>query len=393
MVFSNKQVLFIALAGIVSPSLGHNIVNQFIYNGETTDSCLRIAPSVDPITDLTDSAMACNNAPMAASKCSVKGGDQVSFQWSADPNLPPSEVPEVDGQKVGVTDTSHKGPCAVYMKKVDDATSAEGTGDGWFKVSEDGLDSSGTFCTDRLREADASQPAAIPSNIEPGDYLLRAEMLTLNNAGPASLGGEEQPQFYVGCVQVTVEGTSGGASPEEVSIPGYLTIDSPGLIYDIWNSPDGTFSDYPMPGPAPLEDGTGSGTSAAVSSAAPSTNVPSIETTAVSEAEPSTSTRVFESATKSAVDSFTQSSIANVVNGTDPTTTVEAGDAPFATSTISDSGSSSSAESHPYSGHWHGRHHDDSENVAWVTQYVTEFANPTTFVTVTAAAVQTTVYE
>jgi hypothetical protein len=58
---------------------------------------------------------------------------------------------------------------------------------------EDGLDSNGVFCTTRLREANAYQSATIPMTIEPGDYLLRAEFLTLNNAGPKSIGGEEQP--------------------------------------------------------------------------------------------------------------------------------------------------------------------------------------------------------
>jgi len=83
------------------------------------------------------------------------------------------------------------------MKKVDDALTASGPGDGWFKIAEDGLDSSGTFCTDRLRLANAPQPAVVPKNIPAGDYLFRAEILTLNNAGPASMGGAEEPQFYV----------------------------------------------------------------------------------------------------------------------------------------------------------------------------------------------------
>lgn len=86
------------------------------------------------------------------------------------------------------------------MKKVDDALTASGPGDGWFKVTEDGLDSAGTFCTDRLRLANAPQPAVVPKNIPAGDYLFRAEILTLNNAGPANMGGAEEPQFYTGYV-------------------------------------------------------------------------------------------------------------------------------------------------------------------------------------------------
>lgn len=129
----------------------------------------------------------------------ILGGDSIAFEWRADPGIPPAQYPLKDGTiPVGVTDDSHKGPCAIYMKKVDDALTATGPGDGWFKIAEDGLDSSGTFCTDRLRLANAPQPGVVPKNIPAGDYLFRAEILTLNNAGPASLGGAEEPQFYVG---------------------------------------------------------------------------------------------------------------------------------------------------------------------------------------------------
>lgn len=92
------------------------------------------------------------------------------------------------------------------MKKVSDSSNAVGAGDGWFKVSEDGL-LNGVFCTDRLRLANLPQPGVLPTDIAPGDYLMRAEFLTLNNAGPSpnppvfdSNGVPEggQPQFYVG---------------------------------------------------------------------------------------------------------------------------------------------------------------------------------------------------
>lgn len=119
---------------------------------------------------------------------------------------------------------------------------------------EDGLDSKGVFCTTRLREADALQEVTIPSTIEAGDYLLRAEFLTLNDAAAKSAGGKETPQFYPGCAQVTITGTTGTAKPATVKIPGYVDITSPGLIFDVRNKE--TFEDYPMPGPALFVDGT-----------------------------------------------------------------------------------------------------------------------------------------
>ena len=94
-----------------------------------------------------------------------------------------------------MTDDSH-GPCSIYLKKVDDASTATGPGPDWFKLSHDSVDSAGIFCTDRLRRLNASQPGVIPNNIPPGDYLIRAEIAALNDAAPANVSGGAEPQFY-----------------------------------------------------------------------------------------------------------------------------------------------------------------------------------------------------
>ncbi|KAH8147329.1 uncharacterized protein LAJ45_08485 [Morchella importuna] len=240
----------LALAGT---AFAHNFVTHFHINGVADPDCVRQAVSSDPIFDIYSDAMACNNIQrLAPKKCVVQGGDAVGFEWRVDRNTPPADFPLKDGYiPVGVTDDSHKGPCSVYMKKVSDSSTADGPGDGWFKVSEDGLDSAGSFCSDRIRLANAPQAGIIPRNIESGDYILRAEMITLNDAGPASRGGAEQPQFYTGCVQITVEGAS-GTNPDTVSIPGHLNMGMKGMIYDIWTPANGPYSDYTVPGPAPL---------------------------------------------------------------------------------------------------------------------------------------------
>jgi len=320
-----------ALAGIVN---AHSSVTHFHINGNADQSCVRLAQSTNPVIDLASSDMACNAVKSnAKSKCSVKGGDQVAFEYRSDPGIPAAQYPlNSDGEKVGVTDVSHMGPCAVYAKKVSDSLTATGPGDGWFKISEDGLDAKGVFCTTRLREADAPMPATIPSTLEPGDYLLRAEMLTLNNAGPKSIGGEEQPQFYPGCVQVTVEGTDGSAKPEStVSIPGYLTLSSPGLIFDVWNSPSNTFSNYPMPGPKPL---VASGNSSTPVSASASASAASSSAVATSIAPPS---------------SF-------ATTAAPATTTAEAAETPASSTADADADEDSSSS--PYSHrHWRTRVH------------------------------------
>ncbi|RPB06910.1 hypothetical protein P167DRAFT_496565 [Morchella conica CCBAS932] len=228
------------LLALADTAFAHNFVAHLHING------IPDPVSADPILDINSSDMACNAVQgLAKKKCVVQGGDVIGFEWRTDRNTaPPADYPLKDDPiPAGVTDDSHKGPCSVYMKKVSDSSTAEGEDDGWFKVSEDGLDSAGTFCSDRIRLANAPQPGIIPTNIESADYLIRAEMTTLNNAGPTSMRG-----FYTGCVQITVEGSS-GTNPDTVSIPGYISMSSPGMIYDIWNSPSGTFSDYTVPGP------------------------------------------------------------------------------------------------------------------------------------------------
>ena len=89
---------------------------------------------------------------------------------------------------------NHFGPVLVYMSKVDDASSADGSGE-WFKVDEFGYDaSSKTWGTDLLNENCGKRSFKIPSKIPAGDYLVRAEAIALHTAGQQ--GGA---QFYMSC--------------------------------------------------------------------------------------------------------------------------------------------------------------------------------------------------
>lgn len=65
----------------------------------------------------------------------------------------------------------------VYLAKVPDATQQSVTGLQWFKIAEDGLDSSGVWAVTRLYNAAGKATAVIPSCIPPGNYFLRAEII------------------------------------------------------------------------------------------------------------------------------------------------------------------------------------------------------------------------
>ncbi|RMJ25684.1 hypothetical protein PHISP_03465 [Aspergillus sp. HF37] len=158
-----------------------------------------------------------------------------------------------DGAQPGAIAPSHKGPCAAYMKRVPDATEDNNAaGDGWFKIFESTYDeSAGQWCTEKLIENNGHLSVKIPADIRPGYYLVRPELLALHGAAL----DQPDPQFYVGCAQVFVQG-SGSAMPENVRI-GEGTYDlssTPGLTFNIYETP--MKLPYPMFGP-PVYDSSG----------------------------------------------------------------------------------------------------------------------------------------
>lgn len=142
----------------------------------------------------------------------------------------------------GSIDPGHKGPCAVYVKKVNDIFSDPADGPGWFKIWEDGYD--GKWCVDRLIENNGLLSVELPQSLPSGYYLVRPEVLALHQAYRGD------PQFYTGCAQIFIQGghVSSLNVPEEckVSIPGYVDGDTPGVTFDIYKEPTPA---YPIPGP------------------------------------------------------------------------------------------------------------------------------------------------
>ena len=131
-----------------------------------------------------------------------------------------------------------------YLKKVDDAINDPGTGDGWFKIWEDGMHDDGTWAVDDLIAANGYQDIPIPACLPNGQYLLRAEIIALHAASQP--GGA---QLYMECAQIEVTGGSGGASPQTVALPGAYKADDPGITVNIYYPP---LEEYIIPGPAPF---------------------------------------------------------------------------------------------------------------------------------------------
>lgn len=73
----------------------------------------------------------------------------------------------------------------------------------------------------------------IPSDIEPGTYIFRTELLALHANNPSmnttALGG---PQFYPHCFNVEILG-NGASKPEGIMIPGAFVTADNSILMDI----------------------------------------------------------------------------------------------------------------------------------------------------------------
>lgn len=151
-----------------------------------------------------------------------------------------------DASNPGSIDASHKGPCAVYMKAVDNAMTDTGYGAGWFKIWDDGYDSgSGEWCTEKLIANNGLLSVNVPDDLAAGYYLVRPELLALQEADKTP----SDPQFYIGCAQVFLQSAGTSVPQDTVSIPGYVTADEPSVKFNIYNP----VFPYTVPGPLPYQ--------------------------------------------------------------------------------------------------------------------------------------------
>ncbi|KAI5994127.1 glycosyl hydrolase family 61-domain-containing protein [Pisolithus albus] len=199
--------------------------------GTTNPSVIRQVSTIDPVKGATNPSLNCGmNATLASDVANANPGSQVLVYWV--------------GGSTGDSKWPHNvGPIMHYMTKCSGSCSSfDSTSSEWFKISELGLETSDTWYQANL---DVGAPAnvTIPSNIEPGDYLLRSEVISLQLA--TSVGGAE---FYPACIQLNIGGSGTGAaqSSEECQFPGCYSDNDPGIYTpNIYNPP----ITYTFPGP------------------------------------------------------------------------------------------------------------------------------------------------
>jgi lytic cellulose monooxygenase (C1-hydroxylating) len=88
---------------------------------------------------------------------------------------------------------------------------------------------------DLIDQSHDAETFTIPSDIKPGLYILRTELLALHgnniNSQPVMGGG---PQYYTHCYNVEISG-NGNAEPEGVKFPGAYKRNDPGVAFALRN--------------------------------------------------------------------------------------------------------------------------------------------------------------
>lgn len=169
-----KSVSIIALAAVTS---AHTIFVSLDADGTNHGVSYGIrTPSYDgPQTDVTSQYVACNGGDNPTTPSDkiipVTAGTNVTAIWRH----------TLTSGADDVMDASHVGPTMAYLKKVGDATSDSGVGGGWFKIQEEGYNN-GVWATSKVIQNGGKHSIHIPDCIEPGQYLLRAEMIALHSA-------------------------------------------------------------------------------------------------------------------------------------------------------------------------------------------------------------------
>ncbi|KAI9567887.1 glycoside hydrolase family 61 protein [Boletus coccyginus] len=209
--------------------------------GATSPSIIRQVSTISPVKGATNPSINCGmDAALAANVGNANPGSQIQVHWvggsTGDSNWPHNVGPIMHYM------TKCSGSCSSY-----DSSNAE-----WFKISELGTksDDSTWYQADITQGSPAT--VTIPSNIQSGNYLLRSELISLQNA--MSQGGAE---FYPGCIQLSIGGSGSGAatSSEECTFPGCYSDTDPGILDPTVYDPP---VNYVFPGP-PVAAFVGSG--------------------------------------------------------------------------------------------------------------------------------------
>ncbi|PGH18728.1 hypothetical protein AJ80_04381 [Polytolypa hystricis UAMH7299] len=221
----------VSLLASATSVLGHATFQQLWVDGTDLQGlCVRPPQSNSPVESVSTTDIRCNRggASGVSGVCEASPGQRIAVEMHQQPGDRRCDTEAIGG--------NHFGPVIIYLSKVSDATTADGSGS-WFKVAEEGY-SNNHWGTDSLND-DCGQFEFTLPNVAPGDYLLRAEAIALHVAGQQ--GGA---QFYMSCYQLRIGG-NGSLNPSGVSFPGAYSANDPGILINIYQD----IGTYIIPGP------------------------------------------------------------------------------------------------------------------------------------------------
>jgi cellulase len=90
------------------------------------------------------------------------------------------------------------------------------------------------WANEDLINKDTADTLQLPSDIKPGVYILRTELLALHGNAMTSTPSEGSgPQFYIHCFNLDIQG-SGTAEPKGVKFPGAYKRTDPGVKFNLY---------------------------------------------------------------------------------------------------------------------------------------------------------------
>ncbi|KAF2423317.1 hypothetical protein EJ08DRAFT_701266 [Tothia fuscella] len=176
---------------------------------------------VGPVENVNGPDINCRFAPLQAPAITgeVRAGANITFQW-ADWFI------------------NHPGPVMTYMGLLPESGDVSQTE--YFKIDQASYDpKTQEWGTDRLVKNDNRHTSTIPSDIKPGTYVVRHEIISLHNAlnddWVKKISGA---QLYPQCIKVKVTG-SGTATPKTIGkFPGAYKWDDEGILYNVYFHPN-----------------------------------------------------------------------------------------------------------------------------------------------------------